>query len=88
MRRIVAASVIAAMGRMAISTRRVAMCAPRLVDGLVDALLWGHDLHQEMNDALGFLAKNARRAHPKRDGRSGRLKGGLGLEKVTRWCPG
>ena len=65
-----------------ISTRKVAMCAHHVMGALVEALLDGRlsRIRQAINHAVAFLATNARRAHPERDRRSGRLK--LNLEPV------
>lgn len=62
---------------VAISTRRVAMCARHVLDTLVTAVLTGGDLLAELHRALTYLLANARRAHPKRDRGSGRLRAGL-----------
>ena len=65
-----------------ISTRKVAMCAHHVMGTLVEALLDGRlsRILQAINNAVAFLATNARRAHPERDRRSGRLE--LNLEPV------
>ena len=61
------------------STRRVAMCAPYLLHELVTALLLGAGLLVALRRALTYLLANARRANPKRDRRSGRLRTGLAV---------
>ncbi len=65
-----------------ISTRKVAMCAHHVMSGIVKALLDGRlsRIRKAINNAVAFLATNARRAHPERDRRSGRLE--LNLEPV------
>lgn len=67
-------------GGTAISTRRVAMCARHIFEALVTALLKrGAGLRGALHRALTYLLANARRAHPKRDRRTGRLRAGLAL---------
>jgi len=61
----------------AISTRRVAMCAYRLFENLVAALLVGVGLLRALRRGLRYLLTNARRSHPDRDKRKGRLRVGL-----------
>jgi hypothetical protein len=65
----------------AISTQKVASCIRHVLTDIVQALL--HD-HRRLNGAVirtvNYLSRNARRAHPKRDRLTGRLK--LGLEHV------
>lgn len=63
----------------AISTRRVAMCAHHILDDLVTALLLGVGLLKALRRGLAYLLANARRAHPDRDRRTGRLRAGLML---------
>ncbi|MDA1095598.1 MAG: IS4 family transposase [Acidobacteria bacterium] len=63
----------------AISTRRVAMCAHHILDDLVTALRLGVGLLGALRRGLAYLLANARRAHPDRDCRSGRLRAGLAL---------
>ena len=68
----------------AISTRRVAMCARHVFDTLVTALLIGRALLAALRKALTYLLANARRAHPKRDRGSGRLRAGLLVVKPAK----
>jgi hypothetical protein len=63
----------------AMSTRRVAMCTPLLLHELVTALLVGAGLLAALRRALSYLLANARRANPKRDRRTGRLRTGLAV---------
>lgn len=65
------------VGRVAMSTRRVAMCAGHILDELFRALLDGVGLVEPLRRGLAFLLANARRAHPDRDRRTGRLRAGL-----------
>ena len=67
------------VGGTAISTRRVAMCAPHILGALVAAVLLGVGLRRTLHRALAYLLANARRAHPDRDRRTGRLRASLGL---------
>ena len=67
------------VGGTAMSTRRVAMCAHHILDALVAALLLGAGLRRTLRLGLAYLLANARRAHPDRDRRTGRLRTGLGL---------
>ena len=65
-------------GGVAISTRRVAMCARLVIDDIFTALATdGRRLRAAVASALDFLLANARRAHPDRDRKSGRLQAGL-----------
>jgi hypothetical protein len=66
-----------------ISTRRVAMCAARIVDAIFAALIEG-GLRTALVACFRYLVQNAARAHPKRDSRSGRLHIGLGLVPTVR----
>ena len=70
---------VPAVAEVATSTLRTAKCARQIIPGLVEALLAGapQRLHAAFLRALEYLAVNARRAHPKRDQRSGRLATGL-----------
>jgi Transposase DDE domain len=70
------------LAQVDISTRKVAMCAHHVTGALVEGLLDGRlfRIRRAINNAVAFLATNARRAHPQRDRRSGRLK--LNLEPV------
>jgi len=63
----------------AMSTRRVAMCARHILDELVTALRRGVGLLGALRRGLAYLLANARRAHPDRDRRTGRLRAGLAL---------
>lgn len=65
-----------------ISTRKVAMCTYHVMGTMVAALLDGRlsTIRKAINNAVAFLATNARRAHPQRDRRTGRLE--LSLEPV------
>jgi hypothetical protein len=64
----------------AMSTRRVAMCAHHILDDLVAALLVGAGLLRAFRQGLTYLLANARRSHPDRDRRTGRLQAGLRLK--------
>ena len=70
--------------RVETSTRKVAMCAHHVLGDIIDALVCErtYRLRSSLTRALDYLATNAKRAHPKRDRRSGRLQ--LGLEPVLR----
>ena len=70
-------------GGTAMSTRRVAMCAHHILDGVVAALLLGVGLRRTLRRGLAFLLANARRANPQRDRRSGRLRAGLDLVEAA-----
>src|SRR4029453_16346768 len=58
------------------STRKVAMCAMHVLGDLVEALKRGDEAG--LYAAIMYLARNAQRAHPARDRRTGRSQ--LGLE--------
>ena len=62
------------------STRKVAMCAMHVLGDLVEALQRGDEagLYAALEAAIMYLARNAQRAHPARDRRTGRSQ--LGLE--------
>jgi ribosome-associated translation inhibitor RaiA len=62
------------------STRKVAMCAMHVLGDLVEALKRGDvaELYAALEAAITYLARHARRAHPKRDRQTGRSQ--LGLE--------
>jgi hypothetical protein len=60
-----------------ISTRRVAMCAGRIIDEIATALLACAGMAAVFRDGMAFLIANARRANPKRDRKTGRLRAGL-----------
>jgi hypothetical protein len=64
------------------STRKTAMCATHVLGDILDALLGGthRALLAAFDGAVRYLAVNARRAHPNRDRRTGRLQ--LGLDPV------
>jgi len=65
---------------VAMSTRKVAMCAVHVLGGIVQALKTGDvaGLYEAMEEAITYLACHAQRAHPKRDRKTGRSQ--LGLE--------
>jgi hypothetical protein len=63
----------------AMSTRRVAMCAHHILGDVVAALRVGTGLLRALRRGLAYLLANARRAHPDRDRRTGRLRAGLVL---------
>jgi len=65
-----------------ISTRKVAMCAHHVLGGIFAVLAADRprELNRAFEVALEYLAANARRAHPKRDRKTGRLQ--LGFEPV------
>jgi hypothetical protein len=69
---------------VATSTRKVAMCAAHALRLLVNALRNASpsEILSAMRKSLSYLASNARRAHPKRDRRSGRSQ--LGLEPILQ----
>ncbi len=71
------------IARAPISTRRVAMCARRVLDSLFAALVEG-GMRSTLVNCVEYLARNATRAHPKRDGTSGRLQTGLCLVPTVR----
>jgi hypothetical protein len=61
-----------------LSTQRVAACARHFFDEILRALQRGaRTLRRCLAETLGFLGDNARRAHPKRDRKRGRLATGL-----------
>ena len=72
------------VGGVPMSTRRVAMCAHHVIGPLFAALLCGspHRLAAELNRALQLFLDNARRAHPERDRKTGRLWAGLAVVGV------
>ena len=60
------------------STRIVANCIHHVLrDVLYDLLHYPQRLQTSVERAIDYLSKNARRAHPKRDQKTGRLKLGL-----------
>ncbi|MDA1095191.1 MAG: IS4 family transposase [Acidobacteria bacterium] len=70
-------------GGIAMSTRRVAMCAHHILEALVTAVLAGVGLLAALRRGLGYLLRNARRSNVDRDQRTGRLRAGLGLVEVA-----
>jgi hypothetical protein len=61
-----------------LSTQRAASCAKHVLDTILRCLLVSrHELASTIADACIFLGENARRAHPARDRRRGRLSCGL-----------
>jgi len=67
--------------RVAMSTRIVAKCIRHVLGEILYDLM--HDqqhVQSSVGRAIDYLSRNARRAHPKRDRKTGRLK--LGLEHV------
>jgi hypothetical protein len=64
---------------VAISTRRVAMCACHILEELVQALLQGVGLLGALRRGLTYLLANARRANVPRERRTGRFRAGLEL---------
>ena len=64
--------------RVAMSTRSVAKCIHHVLSHVLYDLVHrpGH-LAQTVERAIDYLAANARRAHPRRDRKSGRLKTGM-----------
>jgi hypothetical protein len=72
------------VGGVAMSTRRVAMCARHVLDELVRALLVGDRLLAALRRGLAYLLDNARRANPKRDRKTGRQHAGLRVVGVRR----
>ena len=66
------------IARVAMSTRTVAKCIRHVLgDVLYDLMHQPEQLQVSVARAIEYLAQNARRAHPKRDRKSGRLKLGL-----------
>ncbi len=59
------------------STRRAAMTLPDLLTDLFKTLLSGRSIKKLLRKMLEHLAKYARRAHPNRDRKTGRLRNGL-----------
>ena len=55
------------------------MCARHVLDEVVTALRLGVGLLGALRRGLAYLLANARRAHPDRDRRFGRLRAGLAL---------
>ena len=69
---------------LAISTRRVAMCARHILEALVAALLLGIGLMRALRRGLAYLLANARRPNVERDRRTGRLRAGLVLMEAAK----
>lgn len=67
------------VGAVPMSTRRVAMCARHVIDDLAAALLAGGALLPALRRGLAYLLANARRANPRRDRATGRLRARLRL---------
>jgi hypothetical protein len=53
------------------------MCAGHIIDELVATLLASASIVAVFRDGIAFLLANARRANPKRDRKTGRLRSGL-----------
>jgi hypothetical protein len=70
--------------QIAISTRRVAMCAHHVLEALVTALLIGIGLLGAIRRRLAYLPANARRPTVERDRRTGRLRAGFALMEGGR----
>lgn len=63
---------------VAISTRKVAMCVHHVLYDILRAMIHQpRRLNEATTRAIDYLSRNARRAHPKRDERTGREKLGL-----------
>ena len=62
-----------------VSTRKVAMCAHRVLGRIIDALISKSEdeLHEALRMAAQYFATNATRSHPKRERRTGRLQFGI-----------
>lgn len=69
---------------IAISTRRVAMCAHHMLEALVTALRIGIGLLGALRRRLACLLANARRPTVEWDRRTGRLRAGLALLDATK----
>ena len=66
-----------------LSTHRAAASARHYLDAILQALLLpGLSLLRNLREAFAFMRDNARRAHPLRDRRTGRLSSGLRLVGV------
>ncbi len=64
--------------RVPISTRKVAMCGRHFLPPIFHALMYRpRQLDLALGHAFEYLSKNAKRAHPNRDGVTGRSKTGL-----------
>ena len=63
---------------VAMSTRRVAKCIHHVLRDVIYSIMHRpHRLGTSVERVIDYLATNGRRAHPKRDRKSGRLKPGL-----------
>jgi hypothetical protein len=69
---------------IAISTRRVAMCAHHMLEMLVTALLIGIGLLGALRQGPACLLANARRPNVERDRPTGRLRAGLALLEAAK----
>ena len=69
---------------IAMSTRRVAMCAHHILHDVVTALLDGFGLLGPLRRGLTYLLENARRADVQRDRRTGRLRAGLTIVPAVK----
>jgi hypothetical protein len=67
------------VGGVAMSTRRVAMCARHVIDDLAAVMLTRAALLPALRRGLRYLLANARRADPRRDRATGRLRARLRL---------
>jgi hypothetical protein len=65
------------VGGKPISTRRVAMCAGHIIDEIVAALLACVSIADAFRDGMAFLFASTRRANPRRDRKTGRLRSRL-----------
>lgn len=65
------------VGGKPMSTRRVAMCSGHIIDEIAAALIACVSIAAAFRDGIAFLLANARRANPKRDRKTGRLRAGL-----------
>jgi hypothetical protein len=69
---------------IAISTRRVAMCAHHMLDALVTAPLVKIGLLRALRRGLAYLLANDRRPNVERDRRTGGLRAGLAILEAAR----
>ena len=71
-----------ALRRVEVSTRKVAMCARHGLDAVLRAIASGKHraLPPAIRNLIEYLARNAKRSHPRRDRQRGRLQ--FGLEPV------
>jgi hypothetical protein len=60
-----------------ISTRKVAMCAHHVLGDLFQRLAQGKSITNNLSAGFEYLAANAKRDHPQRERRTGRLQSGL-----------